>query len=96
LKIRYTRRALRQLSEVLEYIAERSPKGAQSVQARLSAAIERLAEHPLSGAATGKGDLRRIVANPYPYLTFYAVGRESVTIHRIRHAARADLTRQRE
>jgi len=88
LRVRYTKRALRQMTAILAYIGERSPKGAQNVRAGLQAVIDRLGDHPYSGQATGKGDMRRAVANPYPYLIFYRVTAEGVTVHRVRHAAR--------
>jgi plasmid stabilization system protein ParE len=47
-----------------------------------------LIDHPHSGILTGKGDLRRIVANPYPYLSFYRATADEIVIHSIRHAAR--------
>jgi plasmid stabilization system protein ParE len=34
-KVRYTRRALRQMTEVLDYIEARSPSGAENVKRRL-------------------------------------------------------------
>jgi toxin ParE1/3/4 len=70
-KVRYTRRALQQLTEILDYIDDRSPQGAEKVKRRLQATIGRRAEHPNSGRATNNGDLRRVVANPYPYVIFY-------------------------
>jgi toxin ParE1/3/4 len=84
LKVRYTKRALRQMTAILASIGE----GAQSVRAGLQAAIDQLADHPHSGPSTGKGDMRRAIANPYPYLIFYRVTNEGLTIHRVRHAAR--------
>jgi toxin ParE1/3/4 len=90
-KVRYTRRALQQLTEILDYIDDRSPQGAEKVKRRLQAAIDRLAEHPNSGRAINKGDLRRVVANPYPYVIFYRPGVTEIVIHGIRHAARRPL-----
>jgi plasmid stabilization system protein ParE len=87
-KIRYTRRALRQMTEILDYIEARSPQGAANVKRRLQAAIDLVAEHPYSGRATNKGDLRRVVANPYPYVIFYRPGASEIVIHGVRHTAR--------
>ena len=49
MKVRYTRRALRQMTEVLEYIEARSPTGAENVKRRLQDIIDLLADHPNSG-----------------------------------------------
>jgi toxin ParE1/3/4 len=64
-KVRYTRRALRQMTEILDYIEARSPNGADNVKRRLQGIIDLLADHPNSGRTTNKGDLRRFVVNPY-------------------------------
>jgi toxin ParE1/3/4 len=69
-KVRYTRRALRQMTEVLEYIEARSPSGAESVKRRLQGIIDLLADHPNSGRII-KGNLRHfVVIPPYPYVIF--------------------------
>lgn len=88
MRLRYTRRAASDLRAVLGYIAERSEPGAQHVMARLKSIIELLVTHPGIGRATGKADIRRVVATPYPYLVFYRVAADEIIILAIRHAAR--------
>lgn len=91
MKVRYTRRALRQLAEILDYIDARSPQGADNVKRRLQAVIDLLADHPNSGRLTGKQGIRRAVARPYPYLIFYRPDASGIVVHGIRHAARRPL-----
>jgi toxin ParE1/3/4 len=90
-KVRYTRRALRQLAEILDYIGAGSPQGADNVQRRIQAVIDLLAEHPNSGRLTGKEGIRRAVARPYPYLIFYRPDATGIVVLSIRHAARRPL-----
>jgi toxin ParE1/3/4 len=45
-RIRFTRRGAGQLDAILDYIEERSPKGAQKVMDRIDAALQLVAEHP--------------------------------------------------
>jgi toxin ParE1/3/4 len=87
-RLRYTPRALAELDEILTYIGERSPQGAQRVQARIQAVIDLLMKHPKSGHATSNPNLRRIVAAPYPYLIFYRAAQEEIIIIGVRHSAR--------
>jgi len=87
-KVRYTRRALRQMSDILDYVQVHSPQGAENVKRRLKAAIDLLADYPESGRATNRGDLRRILANPYPYVIFYRTDAAGIVIHSVRHSAR--------
>lgn len=88
MKVRYTRPALADLSEILDYITARSPQGARRVQARIRAIIDLLADHPAIGTRTDDGNIRRITTIPYQYLIFYEVAGEEVIIHAVRHAAR--------
>ena len=82
-KVRFTPRALRQLTEVLAHIEVQSPRGATSVKRRLQAVIDILADHPNSGRATSKGDLRRFAVTPYPYVIFYRLDATGIIIHGI-------------
>jgi toxin ParE1/3/4 len=91
-KVRFTRRALRQMAEILDYIETRSPQGADNVKRRLQAVIDLLADHPEAGrAVANKGNLRRVVASPYPYVIFYQSGTTGIVIHGVRHSARRPL-----
>jgi len=87
-KVRYTRLALRQMSDILDYIEAESPQGAANVKRRLKAFIDLVADYPESGRATNRGGLRRILANPYPYVIFYRTDATRIVIHGVRHAAR--------
>lgn len=88
MSVRYTRRALRQLDEILDYIEARSPQGADNVKRRLQAVVQLLAEHPNVGRATSRASIRRIVVRPYPYVIFYRPDSAGIVIHGVRHAAR--------
>jgi toxin ParE1/3/4 len=76
------------MSDILDYLEARSPQGAESVKRRLKAAIDLIADHPESGRATNKADLRRLLANPYPYVIFYRTDTTGIVIHGVRHPAR--------
>lgn len=49
MKVRFTRRALRQMAEILDYIDARSPRGAANIKRRLQAVIGLLTDHPDAG-----------------------------------------------
>ena len=91
MKVRYTRRALRQLTEILAFIDARSPQGADNVKRRLQAVINLLTDHPNSGRLTSKNGIRRAVVRPYPYVIFYRSDTTGIVIHGVRQAARRPL-----
>ena len=88
MRLRYTRRALAHLDEILDYIGARSPQGARRVQQRIQALIDLLPNHPRIGAQTSDLAIRRLVVSPYPYLVFYEATEREIVIHAVRHAAR--------
>jgi toxin ParE1/3/4 len=85
-RVRYTRRAVAQIAAALDYIAARSPQGAESVRKRLAATVAALEAHPQIGHATDRPGVRRIATAPYPYL----IAATEVIIMRFRHAARSN------
>ena len=88
MKLRYTLPALADLESILDYIAARSPQGAQRVQSRIKAILDLLLAHPRMGARTDDPTIRRVTTTPYPYLVFYEVTESEIVIHAIRYGAR--------
>nr|WP_245258638.1 type II toxin-antitoxin system RelE/ParE family toxin [Methylopila sp. M107] len=52
MRLRFQKRALRQIEEALTYIAAESPQGAAKVEARIAAALQQLRLYPFSGRKT--------------------------------------------
>jgi plasmid stabilization system protein ParE len=50
--------------------------------------VDLLANHLHAERAKNKGNLRRVVANPYPYVIFYRPDATEIVIHGVRHTAR--------
>jgi plasmid stabilization system protein ParE len=88
MRLRYTRPALADLDSVLEYIAARSPQGAQRVHVRIAVVTNLLLTRPLIGVQTEDPTIRRVNTAPYPYLIFYEATDDEIIIHAVRHGAR--------
>ncbi|SFJ91111.1 type II toxin-antitoxin system RelE/ParE family toxin [Bradyrhizobium sp. cf659] len=88
MKVRYTKRALAQIDQILTYIEARSPQGAGHVRDRIVALMALLENHPYAGRTTTRAYVRRLPVNPYPYLIDYRVTETEIVIMRFRHAAR--------
>lgn len=89
MKLSYTRRASRQVADILDRIATQSPQGARNLTARISDIETLLRQFPLMGRITTASGIRRITLVPYPYIIDYRYIDGTVVIQRIRHAARA-------
>lgn len=87
-KRRLTPLALRQLAQVLGFIAERNPGGARNVQARLAEIMDMLLDHPSSGMGTARAGQRRRVASPYPFAVTCRIGVDGIVVLGIRQTAR--------
>jgi len=52
MRLRYTLPALADLASILDYIADRSPRGAARIHTRIRAVTDLLLRYPLAGAVT--------------------------------------------
>src|SRR5258708_2874100 len=87
LKLHFTKRAVRQIEEIIDAIAQESPQGARRVRERMQSITALLIEHPHIGQQTDVVGIRRMLVSPYPYLIFYRVNEDTVIVQRVRHAA---------
>ena len=88
MKVRYTSPAFADLEAIFDYIAPRSPQGAQRLQVRIQSFIDLLPLHPMIGTSTDDPTIRRLPTHPYPYLIFYEATDDEIIIHAVRHDAR--------
>ena len=88
MKLRFTEPALADLDDILSYIRERSPKGADSVSRRIEELLIKVLDAPGMGSPTERPRQRRLVALPYPYLIFYEVTETEIIVHAVRHGHR--------
>ncbi|SDN45626.1 ParE toxin of type II toxin-antitoxin system, parDE [Methylobacterium phyllostachyos] len=88
MKLQVQRRALQQIDRALSHIATQSPQGAAKVEARLTALIAVVRDHPYVGARTSMLGVRRLFLTPYPYHIDHFVGDDEIVVQRVRHTAR--------
>ena len=75
----------------MDYVADKSPAGAERIRDRISATVDLLALYPQAGQGTSRAGVRRVVLTPYPYVIFYRTTAREIIILRFRHAARKPL-----
>ena len=88
MSVRFTATSVRQIDQALLYIRNRSPSGAERVAQRLSEVIDLLNDQPRAGRKTNRPSVRRLALSPYPYVLFYRLDGETVTVTRFLHSAR--------
>jgi plasmid stabilization system protein ParE len=91
MKVVYTDEALRDLDEILTYIAANYPTAFAPFEKRLHTAVTRIGAWPESAAEVAQRPGVRVVPLVrYPYKIFYRVTNDAVEILYIHHAARQE------
>ena len=88
MRVRWLKRALRNLDEEAEYIARDNPQAAARIVERIATSVDRLATHPASGRPGRVPGTRELVIHGTVYIVPYRVRDETVAILRVFHAAR--------
>lgn len=89
MRLRLSRRAIRDLAAISAYIREHNPSAALRVRDAIYDALHLIVAHPRAGRLQA-GTLRKYALPRYPYLIFYEVdeARDVIGVATIRHAAR--------
>lgn len=87
MKLRFTERANRELSDAADYLIARNPAAARRLADALEHAFALIRESPGIGRKTTMG-VRVFVLVRFPYKVFYENDSETVTVISIFHAAR--------
>jgi plasmid stabilization system protein ParE len=88
MKVRYSRRAQNDLAKILNYLDERSPRGAEKVKLAIKRVIDAIGETPHLGHPAGRGSVRVLPVGRYPYLVYWTIEANEVWLVHIRHGAR--------
>ncbi len=88
MKIRYSRRAIKDIDDIREYISRDNPGSAWVVAWFVRDSINVLEEWPYQGRATERKNVRRLVVTNYPYVVYYMVRSNDVLILHVRHSSR--------
>ena len=89
MKVRYTEEALKDLDEIVEFVAINYPALAPAVERRIRAVVARIARWPRSGRrSAGRTGVHVVPLGRYPHRVFYRVAEHGIEILHIHHAAR--------
>jgi len=91
MKVRFSRRAFRDLTEIADYIAVENPAAAARTGAAIQKAIDLLSRHPYVGVRNARAaEMRSWLVTPFPCRVHYRVRDDIVWIVHVRHTARRD------
>lgn len=87
MRVRWTRRALREQDQAFEWIVKKDPRAAREVIERTYAAARLLADNPRMGRPGRINGTRELVVSRTPYIIVYRVARDDVEILAVIHQA---------
>ena len=83
MRVKWLRRALRNLEEEADYIARDDPQAAAQVVERIAASVDLLATHPALGRPGRVPGTRELIVTGTPYIVPYRVRDDTVEILRV-------------
>ena len=89
MKLRFTPRALENISAIADYLRSRSPAAAQRVRAAIYESLQDLILFPRVGRLQQTEGVRKFVTPRYAYLIYYAVddAAEEIIVLSVKHSA---------
>jgi plasmid stabilization system protein ParE len=90
MKVRFTKRAARDIAEIADHIAAENPNAALAVRSSILSSLESISSFPQIGRAQNLEGVRKLLVRRYPYLIYYTFNEaaEEVIVLTIRHGAR--------
>ena len=88
MRVRYTPRAFADREAIFEYLDKRNPRAAREVKAFIDKRVSSLQNFPTRHRLIKELNVRALWLGGYPFIVYYRVGQDEVSIIHIRHAAR--------
>jgi plasmid stabilization system protein ParE len=89
MRIAYSRQSLADIDDILAHIRQFDPAAAERVYAAIQHTVRRIGQFPYSAQqVTDETVLRRVPLGPFPYLVYYEIEVDRVTVLRVVHGAR--------
>jgi plasmid stabilization system protein ParE len=89
MKLRFTRRAIRNIETIADYIHERNPAASERVRASIYDSLQDLILFPYIGRAQQAKGVRKFVTRKYRYIVYYTVDESAgeIIILNVKHPA---------
>jgi len=86
----YTARAIADLEEIADYLAPRSPIGAERVRTAILVTLRTIIDLPRAGRLQMADGVRKIAVRRYPYLVYYRIDDNvgEIVVLAVQHSAR--------
>lgn len=92
MRVRYTKRAFADREAIFDYISQQDPRAGRKVKAFIKAKITNLSYSPRRARVIKDLGVHALWLGRYPYIVYYRVSGDVVSIIHIRHGARRPWT----
>jgi plasmid stabilization system protein ParE len=86
--IRFTSQAIREIDEILEYIAQDNPRASKEVGTAIQRTFQWIARQPRMSPIVHAGYIRSKLVLRYQYRVFYAIEGSDIVIRNVRSTRR--------
>ena len=86
MKVRYSRRATKDLEAIHDYLTKRSPQGAINVLTSIYATVEFIRRHSEAAQTTNISGVRAMVVRRYHFKVFYALSKRRTQLRSCTYA----------
>jgi len=87
-EVRWTRKALANLDQEAEYIAQDNPEAAVRIVEQIRSSVQTLLDFPALGRPGRVSGTRELVITETPYIVPYRIREQTVEILRVLHSSR--------
>ena len=89
MRLRFTPRAIHDLSNIADYIRERSPAASRRVRTSVLASLQKLLMFPSLGRPQTTEGVRKLVTQRYSYLVYYTIDvtADEIVVLSVKHPA---------
>lgn len=88
MRVRWTRKALKNLVDEAEFISRDNPQAAKKTAIRIQKVIEHLEKNPSLGRPGRVAGTRELIVPGTPYIIPYRVNKKNIEILRLFHTSR--------
>ena len=90
MKLLYTARAIADLTDIGDYLATRSPIGAERVRAAILVTLRNIIDLPFAGRRQTTDAVRKVSVRRYPYLVYYRLDEDAgeIVVLTVQHSSR--------
>jgi toxin ParE1/3/4 len=88
MRVRWTRKALRALDAIADYIAQDRPMAAERMVEHIRDSVDQLAQFPSLGRAGRVPGTRELIVGGSPFIVPYRIREDVIEIITVFHAAR--------